>query len=224
MTGWRSRSGAGRRLVALVAVAVGLSAGVARAQAPSGEGARGLAAPTFREPREGARGLATPELGAPTPAEAAAEGWRGPRVELTYAHYRIGDGYDGGGVHALQFGGYLPTGPARLGLYGELALRDYSLGPSSDAIVRGAVVAGYQQLEGLGPVVPYVVGVGTVGVMFGKRFHSTVSETMWGAGLEFGADVNLVRNLWTGLGFSWIRITMRDLRWDLLMVRLSIGL
>lgn len=196
-----------------------------------GEGGSGLAAPTPRPPEAPSEARPPDETGqgldAPEPSEGAdepEEAWRGPRVELGYARYRFSDGHGGGGVHALHFGGYLPTGPARLGMHGELGLRDYSSGFSSDAIVRASVVAGYQQLHGLGPVVPYAVVVGTGGVLFGKRFHSPVSHTLWGAGLEVGADVNLVRDLWAGLSLSWIRITMRDLHWNLLMLRVRVGL
>ncbi|MFW6050585.1 MAG: hypothetical protein ACODAU_05395 [Myxococcota bacterium] len=178
-------------------------------------------------PDEGPGALAVPRPGQ-RPAEPEAgedEAWQGPRVELGYARYRFSDGHQGGGVNALQFGGYLPTGAARLGMYGELGMRDYSLEPSaSDAIVRGAVLAGYQQLRGLGPIVPYAVAVGTGGVLFGKRYHTPVSHTIWGAGLELGADVRMVGRLWGGVAFSWIRLTMRDLSWDLVMLRLRIGL
>jgi hypothetical protein len=90
--------------------------------------------------------------------------------------------------------------------------------------VRGAVVAGYQHLEGLGPLVPYLAAVGTGGVLFGKRFATPVSHTMWGAGFEIGADVVMVGRLWAGASFSWIRLTMDSLRYDLLMIRLRIGL
>lgn len=204
------------------------------------EDASGLTSPTPRSPesasapevRSAPSGRADGEetaagLDAPEPPEGADEPedeWRGPRVELGYARYRFSDGHGGGGVHAVHFGGYLPTGPARLGMHGELGLRDYSPGLSSDAIVRASVVAGYQQLHGLGPVVPYAVVVGTGGVLFGKRFHSAVSHTLWGAGLEVGTDVNLVRDLWAGLSLSWIRISMRDLHWNLLMLRVRVGL
>lgn len=152
------------------------------------------------------------------------EEWKGPRVELGYARYRFSDGNGGGSVNALHFGGYLPTGAARLGMYGELALRDYTLEPGSDAIVRATLVAGYQHWRDLGPFVPYLVAVGTGGVLFGKRFHTPVSHTLWGAGLELGADLNLVGNLWAGGSFSWIRVTMRGLSWDLVMFRVRVGL
>jgi hypothetical protein len=207
------------------------------------EGAAALAAPAPRAaaktppvpapgvPEEDGARLATPPPGdlAPSPevpadSSAAARPPSPPRVELGYARYRFADGYGGGGVHALHFGGYMPTGALRLGGYGEMGMRDYSLADSTDAILRATVVAGYQHLAGLGGLRPFAAVVGTGGVMFGKRFSTPLSYTMWGAGLEIGADVLLVERLWAGASFSWIRLTMDGLRYDLLMIRLRMGL
>lgn len=213
--------------LALSCVAVGPGRARAQSQGPAPETAFALSTPRVLSSREIGSRLSVPGL-APPPAstepEHPASEWQGPRVELGYSRYRLSDGYGGGLVQGFNFGGYLPTGAARLGMYGELAVRDYSLGQTQDAIVRAAVMAGYQQWKGLGPFVPYVVAVGTGGVLFGKRYHTPVSQTLWGAGLELGADVALVRHLWAGASFSWLRITMRGLHWDLYLIRLRVGL
>jgi hypothetical protein len=207
------------------------------------EGGASLAAPAPRAaattppspapavPEEDGARLAVPPAGdvppspePPADSSAADRPPSPPRVELAYARYRFADGYGGGGVHALQFGGYLPTGALRLGGYGEMGMRDYSLADSTDAIVRATAVAGYQHLAGLGGLRPFAAVVGTGGVLFGKRFSTPLSHTMWGAGLEIGADVLLVERLWAGASFTWIRLTMDGLRYDLLMIRLRVGL
>jgi hypothetical protein len=227
-------------MAALLCVgALVVRAGPAGAQgASTREGGARLAAPPPRAPtpvasEEGGAGLSAPPPSvrpvAPPEADmddpdAALEGWQGPRVELGYVRYRIGDGHGGGVVHGAQFGGYLPTGPARLGLHGELAGRDYSLGRSTDMLVRGTVVAGYQHVGRGWPVVPYVAVVGTGGVLFGKRFATAMTNTLWGAGFEIGADAPLKAPLWVGASFAWIRLTMDNLRYDLWVLRIRMGL
>lgn len=196
------------------------------------EGPAGLAAPPPRgtpaDVEGGARLAAPPAAAEPSEEalrlEASGTPWQGPRVELGYARYRLGDGYGGGVVHGAQFGGYLPTGRARLGLHGEMAGREYAPGMSTDLIVRATVVAGYQHVADGWPVLPYAAWVGTGGVLFGKRFATATSHTLWGAGMEIGADVPVVAPFWVGASFSWIRMTMDGLRYDLFILRLRVGL
>jgi len=196
---------------------------------------------------EGAAGLGSPAPGVAVPAEHAApapveaghervlredpgageiedEEWQGPRVELGYATYVLGDGFGGGRVHSFEFGGYVPPlSPFRLGGYAEMGARDYSLG-QTDGLLRAAIFAGYQQVKGLGPFMPFVAAVGSVGVVLGKRFHTSVREVFRGIGLEAGADVALVRSLWIGLALSYMRAALEDVSFHLLVVRVRIGL
>lgn len=161
----------------------------------------------------------------PEPAEVVEEAgapWDGPRVELGYTHYVIVDGFGGGDVHAGFFGGYLPTGALRLGGSAELGGRDYSLG-QSDLVLRATIVAGYQHLP-TRPIVPYAAVVATAGVVLGKRFRTPVAHPLGGAGLEIGADLNLVRTLYVGVGLSYVRAALDGPGYDLWVIRLRIGL
>jgi hypothetical protein len=143
-------------------------------------------------------------------------------VELGYTHYAIVDGFGGGDVHSGVFGGYLPTGSIRLHAAAELGVRDYSIG-QDDAVVRGHVLAGYQRLVGR-RFLPYGAVVGTLGALIGKRFHTPLTHALFGAGLEVGADLLLVRSLFVGMGLSWVRASIRGLGYDLYAIRLRIGL
>ena len=167
-----------------------------------------------------ARADRAPRAAPVAPAEAAP--WDGPRVELGYTHYAIVDGFGGGDVHAGFFGGYLPTSSLRLGGSAELGVRDYSLG-QSDALLRASVVAGYQHLS-TRPFVPYVVAVGTAGILLTKRFRTPGSDAIFGAGLEVGADLNLYRTLYVGVGLAYQRASVGGLGHDLWVIRLRIGL
>ncbi|MCA9581389.1 MAG: hypothetical protein KC416_06310 [Myxococcales bacterium] len=155
-------------------------------------------------------------LGAP------GEPWQGPRIELGYTHYVLTDGQGAGSVNAGFFGGYLPLGWARVGFGAEAGSRSYELGPD-DFIARGRVILGYQHLDWQ-PAVPFIAAVGTAGLILGKRFHSTVSHFIYGAGVEVGADFNIVRTLYTGGSFSFVRVTMWDLSYNLFVFRLRVGL
>ncbi len=191
---------------------------------PGPERAFGLATPRPgvrpRAWRLGAAPRRPPSHHAPA---APAAGWNGPRVELGWAHYTLTDGYGGGTVNAFDFGGYIPFGWLRLGGYAELGSRSYQLG-DGDAVVRGNLLVGYQYLRRLAPMVPYAAVVGTLGVVIGKRFHTPLSYDMGGLGIEVGADFNLVRSLWVGIGLSYLRAAMQGLAYDILTLRLRIGL
>jgi len=171
------------------------------------------------EPRpEGRR----PEREEPSEPPGEEEPWDGPRVELGYAHYALADGYGGGDVHAALFGGFVPTGVVRLEGWAEAGSRSYSLA-QNDALIRATVLVGYQHLP-LRPFVPYAGVVGTVGILIGKRFRTPVSHFFGGAGLEIGADVNLVRTLYVGLGLAYLRVSKQAVGHDLWMLRLRVGL
>lgn len=158
-----------------------------------------------------------------TRPEVQAPAWHGPRVELAYRLYSLRDSQGGRAVNSGGFSGFLPTRKFRGG--GGLAggVRGYEYGPN-EALLGGSVFAGYQHLGDLGPVVPYLVAVGELGILFGKRFHTPLSRAVRGAGVELGADVNLVKSLYLGLGVGFMLYTIDDLSYDSWGLRLSIGL
>jgi len=193
--------------------------------APSDEGGPAPTTAASAPGEETAAGLGTPQQGVarrPRPEPAEAEPWTGPRVELVYSHYVLVDGHGGGQVHAAVFGGYLPLSPLRLGISAEMGVRDYALG-QDDALVRATLVAGYQYFGWL-PVAPYVAALGSAGIVFGKRFRTPVSHWLGGGGLEVGADVNLVKSLFLGIGLAYLRVAMEGEGFDLYVLRLRVGL
>ncbi len=191
----------------------------AAAQAP--ETGEGLGAPRPGVARRPARRPPSPPR-PEAPPEPDEEPWGGPRVELGYTHYALVDGFGGGDVHAGFFGGYLALGRFRLGGSAELGARDYRLA-QDDALIRGTLIAGYQHLP-LRPFVPYAGVVGSLGALIGKRFRTPATHAFGGAGLEVGADLNLTRTLYVGLGLGWSRVSMRGVGYDLWALRLRIGL
>jgi hypothetical protein len=160
--------------------------------------------------------------GGTTPAEQP-NGRRGPRVGLSYRLYSLRDDLGGRRVHTGGFAGFLPTRFIRAGGGVEAGIRTHDLG-ERQGVVSGNVFVGYQHLQGLGPVVPYVCALGELGVVLQKRFHTPLSEGYRGAGLELGADVKLVRSLYMGLGVSFMLYTMDGLAYDTFGLRLSVGL
>jgi hypothetical protein len=158
----------------------------------------------------------------PEETEPAEEPWQGARIELGYTHYSLTDGAGQGKVHAATFGGYVPTGVLRLGGYAEGGGRQYGLG-GDDLLLRATVLAGYQHLDWR-PFVPFVAAVATVGVVVSERLHTTTANVVGGGGLEAGADLRLVNNLWAGLSLAYLRVGMQGLGFDLLVLRLRIGL
>lgn len=213
-----------RVLVALVAAAL-LAPAPVLADAPVAAtrptaAASAETAERLAEPPSGFR----PQRGTRPPQTAPSEPWTGPRVELGWMHYGFDDRAGGGTSNAFTFAGWMPTGALRLGALGELGARHFALGPN-DALARAQLMVGYQYLGGaLGPLVPYAVVVGTVGVVVGKRFHTSFAHSVYGMGLEAGVDLNLVRTLWTGIGLGYQRVSSDGLAYDLLTVRLSLGL
>jgi hypothetical protein len=149
--------------------------------------------------------------------------WQGPRVALSYRVFGMRDFQGGRVAQAAAFSGFLPTRFLRAGGSLSAGGRRYAHGPS-EGLLSGSVFAGYQHLRDLGRLLPYLVAVGEYGVTFGKRFHTPLSRSFRGAGLELGADLNLVRSLHVGLGLTFMLYTMEGLRYEAFGLRLSIGL
>jgi hypothetical protein len=148
---------------------------------------------------------------------------RGPRVKLGYHLYSLHDRLGGGIVHAAAFSGFLPTRFIRAGGGVEAGSRSYGYG-HGDGLLSGNLFVGYQHLRDLGPVVPYLVAVGELGLVLQKRYHTPLVRGMRGMGFELGADVTVVRSLHVGVGLTFMLYTMDDLAYDTFGLRLSIGL
>jgi hypothetical protein len=146
----------------------------------------------------------------------------GPAVELGYTHYNLSDGYGGGDVHAGTFGGFLPFGPIRLGGWAELGARSYALA-DDDLLIRANIIVGYQYL-GFLPFAPYAGATATVGVAIGQRFRSSETWGFGGGGLEVGAELVLVRNLWVGVSLGYQHVAMVGSGFDLWVFRVRFGL
>jgi len=208
-----------RQLLVLLALLLVVAPTTLRAQ----EGASALS-----EPEPGRR-RAAPEPSEPSEPEATVEpdefaDWAGPRVELSFARYRLTDGRGEGQVLAGGFGGYYVWKYLRFGAYGEMGVRRYALG-NDDVLVRGSVLLGGQWHPTLGGrFLPYAVLEGSVGVVAGKRFRTTQSDFLRGMGFRVGADVRLVRTLWFGVSFGYLRAGLGDLAHDVFSVRLKLGL
>jgi hypothetical protein len=173
------------------------------------------------QPAPPARTSAPADTGAGS--EPSASTWRGPRVELGYRVYSLRDDQGGRTAHTASFSGFLPTRKFRGGGGIEAGKRVYEYG-DDEGLLTGNLFAGYQHLGDLGRVVPYLVVVGELGVLFGKRFHTPLTRLMRGVGMELGTDVNLVRSLYVGLGVGFMIYTIDDLAYDSWGLRLSIGL
>jgi hypothetical protein len=148
---------------------------------------------------------------------------RGPRVKVGYHLYSLHDRLGGGIVHAAAFSGFLPTRFIRAGGGAEVGGRSYAYG-NVDGVLAGNLFVGYQHLRDLGPVVPYLVAVGELGLVLQKRYHTPLVRGMRGMGFELGADVTIVRSLHVGVGLTFMLYTMDDLAYDTFGLRLSIGL
>jgi hypothetical protein len=208
-------------LVVLVVLGAGFlgPSGVAKSQPlPEAGSERGesLAAP----PEGSSRPRRRP---APEATHAAAdEAQVGPRVELGFSHYALVDGFGGGSVSSGSFGGFLPVGVLRAGAYAEVGSRSYELG-QTELLVRGTLLAGYQHL-GWGRFIPYAAAVGTLGVVLGKRFGTSLASALFGGGLEVGADIALAGSFYLGVSFAYIRAGFEGLGYDLWVFRLRAGL
>jgi hypothetical protein len=148
---------------------------------------------------------------------------RGPRVKLGYHLYSLRDRLGGGIVHAASFSGFLPTRFIRAGGGIEAGARSYGYS-HADGLLSGNLFVGYQHMRDLGPVLPYFVAVGELGLLIQERYHSSLLRGLRGFGCELGADVKLVRSLHVGVGVTFMLYTMDDLAYDTFGLRLSIGL
>jgi hypothetical protein len=227
---------AGRIVLVLSAVALGVLAWPLWVRAQDGSGVSTEAAEmpsdySASAPEQGAPGKRTTvspsiEAAKQTKRErkrAKAEDWTGPRVELSYRVYSLRDDQGGRAVNSGGFSGFLPTRKFRGGGGLEAGRRGYEYG-SNEGLLSGNVFAGYQHLGDLGRMVPYVVVVGELGVLLGKRFHTPLTRMVRGVGMELGTDVNLVKTLYVGLGVGFMIYTIDDLAYDSWGIRLSIGL
>lgn len=172
------------------------------------------------EPPAGVRPRRAPRLAPPADER---EPWNGPRVELGYSYYVLGDGFGGGGVNTFSFGGYLPTGRVRLGLIGEGGVRDYALA-DDDAIVRGTLVVGWQGVGLVDYVMPYIAAVASAGFVIGQRFATTFVDALFGLGVEIGFEVNPVRTLHFGASLAHVRADLGGLAYGLWVLRIFAGL
>jgi hypothetical protein len=174
-----------------------------------------------------ASGPTQDKVAAPGADAPSGPAWHGPSVQLSYRLYSLKDWQGGGIVNSGALSGFFPTRYLRAGGGVEVGARKYEYGPS-EALMSGNLFAGFQYLpkadQPLSRLVPYLVAVGEYGVLLGKRFHSTVTNTYRGVGFELGGQVRLVRNLHMGAGLSWMVYTMDNLRYDTFGMRLSIGL
>jgi hypothetical protein len=169
---------------------------------------------------QSAQGDARPEQGRPAQPDFIQ---RGPRVKLGYHLYTLHDRIGGGIVHAAAFSGFLPTRYIRAGGGIEAGARSYAFG-HADGLLTGNLFVGYQHMRDLGPVMPYLVAVGELGLVIEKRYHTSLLQGLRGCGFELGADVKLVRSLHAGVGLTFMLYTLDDLAYDTFGLRLSIGL
>jgi hypothetical protein len=148
---------------------------------------------------------------------------RGPRVKLGYHLYTLHNRIGGGIVHAAAISGFLPTRFIRAGGGIEAGARSYGWG-HDDGLLTGNLFVGYQHMRDLGPVMPYLVAVGELGLVIEKRYHTSLLQGLRGFGCELGADVKLVHSLHAGVGLTFMLYTLDDLAYDTFGLRLSIGL
>lgn len=193
----------------------------------------------------GARGDGPPRLAAPPPPRAARPSpavfrpaeelavppppaprsrWRGPRVAVGWDRWALADGFGGGAVDSLFLDGVVRFArPVRVTLGLDWGLRSYAFG-EDDLVGRARAGVGWELVGALGPVVPHVSLVGSLGMLVANRFSVTEVELLGGGGVELGADVALAAPLFVGLAFGWQRIRLRDDGYDAWSVRVRAGL
>jgi hypothetical protein len=181
-----------------------LVASQARAEPPRG--------PVNAPPAEQGRSLALRE-----PA------WRGPRVKLSYRLLTLRDDLGSRRLQSAGFAGFLPTRALRAGGGVDVGVRNIEDGPA-DGFLSGSLFAGYQLLSRIEPAVPYVVAVGEIGLVFGKRFHTPISHGIRGAGVELGCDLRVIHGLAASVGALFMMYTMDGLAYPSWGLRISLGL
>jgi hypothetical protein len=194
-----------------------LASGTVRADSASPSSALSSSDATGPLPAPRASSVLGRDILGPSPA------FTGPRVKLSYRLVPLRDSLGGRLAHVAGFSGFLPTKALRAGATLEAGARDQALG-AADAYLAGSLFAGYQLLGRAEPAVPYVVAQGELGVLFGKHFHTPISNGLRGAGLEIGCDLRWVRGLTTGVGLTFMLYSMDGLAYQSLGLRASIGL
>jgi hypothetical protein len=170
--------------------------------------------------------LGDPSEAPPTPPPTTnAPIWPGPQIQLAYDFYRVSDGYGGGDVHAAQVEIFvqLPIREIRLGALGEIGTHGYSLG-GDDFLVRAGVEIGAQLPGWIDPIVPFASVLLSIGGIIGQRFETTVADFFGGGGIALGAELRLYRNLHVSLSGAYQRLEMDGAAFDVLMLRLALGL
>jgi hypothetical protein len=148
----------------------------------------------------------------------------GPHVELGWTHYWLP--YDGqaGDVNVGTFSGFLATGKIRAGGTLEGGVREYTLGPNPDAVVRGQIFVGYQALGAMEPVVPWITGNLGLGVVIAQRFGSGLAYATWSFGVEGGADLYAVKGFHLGGALAFEYYAVGNLGYPIVSLRLYAGL
>jgi hypothetical protein len=151
--------------------------------------------------------------------------WVGPQVQLAYSFYRLSDGYGGGDVNAAEIEAFIqfPVSELRLGVLGSLGARDYSLG-GDDLVMRAAIEVGFQLTNLLEPFVPHLSFLISFGGLIGERFETTVAHAFGGAGLALGGEVRIIRGFHLGIEGAYLRLEMDGAAFDVVMLRIALGL
>lgn len=204
-----------RRALAVAAL-LAVTPSIAAAQSSAGLG-RALASPSG----EDAEDAAPDEDGEPEDELS----YPGPQIQLLYGYTKIADGYGGGDAHTASIAVFLqwPVHELRTALIAEAGSRDYSLA-GDDLFVRGGVEIGFQLPHLLDPFVPHISALLSFGALVGERFDTTVAHGFAGGGVELGGEVRLVRNFHVAAAFAYQRLEMDGAAFDLVMVRLGLGL
>jgi hypothetical protein len=127
--------------------------------------------------------------------------WKGPRVEIGYVHYSLSDSNGGGPVNGISIGGYAPTGALRLGVLGDAGQRRYTF-DEDDIALRVSAVVGYQALRAVRRLTPFVAARFDLGVLIRQRFNTTLADSMYGAGIEAGFEINPARSFHLGMAMG----------------------
>lgn len=149
--------------------------------------------------------------------------WRGPRVELGFVHYSLSDSSGGGPVNGVSIGGYFATRRLRLGVLGDAGSRRY-LYDENDIALRVSAIVGYQALNAAGRLTPFIALRGDWGVPIQQRFNTTLSDGLYGIGIEGGIEVNAIRTLHMGIALGIAHMASHDLSFVSWSLRIFFGL
>lgn len=218
------------RALLLAAIALALAPSLAQAQRLG----QSLATPERDAPAEGGAAESTDRAADEASEGEASEGaegeedessYPGPQIQLLYGYTKIADGYGGGDAHTASLAVFIqwPVHELRTGIVAEAGSRDYSLA-GDDLFVRGGLELGFQLPQLLDPFVPHISALLSFGALVGERFDTTVAHGFAGGGIELGAELAIVRNFHVAAAFAYQRLEMDGAAFDLLMVRLGLGL